>query len=159
MALAPRLLAALASASLVVAAIGASDASARRTEVLRVRARTSIWWLDADRLTGASTGDAIFGSDVLIHRPDRPPKAAVLGRSHWRLVYVTSTIAVLTETAYLPQGTITCRGKVRAGARQNDLRVVRGSGAFRGANGVCTTRSAPAGSLGASQKRFELVLP
>jgi len=152
MAIAPRLLAALLGASLAFATVTA-PAWARGTRRLEARATTTIWWLDADTPPpGSSKGDAIFGSDTLRHG------GALVGRSHWRLVYETPALAVLTETAYLADGTITCRGEVRAGARRNSLRVVRGSGAYRGATGVCTTRAASSTARGATLKRYELVV-
>jgi hypothetical protein len=105
MPLSPRRLTALLVLSLALAATSAPGASARSLEVLlHVRAKTSIWWLDADATPpGSSKGDALFGTDVLRGdaRWTRTPTGAVAGRTHWRLVYETPTVAVLSETAYL----------------------------------------------------------
>jgi hypothetical protein len=157
----PRPLPTLLVMSLALSAASAPGASARDLAVLQVRAKTSIWWLDADTPPpGSSKGDALFGSDVL--RGDagwtRTPTGAVVGRNHWRFVYRTPTVAVLSGTAYLEEGTITCRGKVRAGAHGYRLRVVHGSGAFKRANGTCLTWPAPSGAPGAALRRYVLVL-
>lgn len=63
-------------------------------------------------------------------------------------------------TATFPGGTLTCLGKAQVNRPVTTLRVVAGSGSFKGATGVCEARPAPKNQYGAdSVNVYRLQIP
>jgi hypothetical protein len=115
---------------------------------IRLISRLANWSRTDHGPKGPSKGDKLYVRSVLRNAVAQfgKPKGAIVGRDYEVVTYTSAHAAKVTVRVTLPTGTLQAQDRVRASSGPSQtIRVVGGTGRYKGATGTVTTRDLPDG--------------